>query len=102
MADPNFIRIDIAGGWFDQLVREIDKNRDFSLLCANNSGTSDESRHNFKSMAERDERVKAKLMKYTDSSGCARLYSSEYQEIFWILLENACLRNDDKEEKIYG
>lgn len=88
MADPNFIRIDIAGGWFDQLIKEIDRNRNFSLLCANNPGASDESRHNFKCMAERDERVKAKLMKYTDSNGCARLYRSEYQEIFWILLEN--------------
>ena len=97
MGDPNFIRIDIAGGWFDQLIKEIDKNRDFSLLCANNPDTSDESRYNFKCMAERDERVKAKLMKYTDSSGCARLYRSEYQEIFWILLENLTVAPDKEE-----
>ncbi len=88
MAYPNFIRIDLGGGWFDQLIKEIDRNREFSLWLADNPDTSDESRHYFNCMAERDERVKVKLMNYTDSNCCAKLFRSELQDIFWILLEN--------------
>ena len=74
MSDPNFIRIDVSGGWLDQLIKEIDKNRDFSISCANRADLSEEDRYNYKCMAERDARVKAKVTKYTDSQGYARLY----------------------------
>ena len=58
MSDPNFIRIDVSGGWLEQLIKEIDKNRDFSISCANQADLSEEDRYNYKCMAERDARVK--------------------------------------------
>ena len=97
MNDPNFIRIDVSGGWLEQLIMEIDRNREFALWGAESENTSDENRYIYKNMVERDERVKAKVTKYTDSSGCARLYRSEYQDILHILLENSVARKNDNE-----
>ena len=71
---------------------QIDKNRDFSISYANHADLSEEDRYNYRCMAERDARVKAKVTKYTDSQGYARLYRSEYQDIFHILLENSVAR----------
>lgn len=97
MNDPNFIKIDISGGWFAHLLAQIDKNTAFLKLILSINDTSDESRKCCYYSIDRNERVKAKLLKYTDSSDCARLYRSEYQDIFHILLENTSIYDSEKE-----
>lgn len=98
MSDPNFIKIDMSGGWFAHLLSEIDRNTAFLKLLLSLNDTSDETRTFCYYSIDRNERVKSKLLKYTDSSGCARLYRSEYQDIFYILLENTISYGSEKED----
>lgn len=71
MSDPNYIRLEADDGWFDELLKAIDIN---SRL--------------FPPYKQRNEAVKAKLTKYKRSDDTIRIYRSEYEDIFHILLEN--------------
>lgn len=103
MADDRSISVDIAGGWYNQLLSEISVNRAFSnkVLELSDYFTSDDIiAHNY--AIARDDGVMTRLKNNLAKKGEAIISPQDFESVLYILLENACLRNDDKEEKIYG
>ena len=73
MTDPNHITIDVSEGWYDVLLKAIEFNTeqtDSNVLIARNNTILD------------------KLKRYHYSDGTVRIFRSEYERVFYILLEN--------------
>lgn len=98
MNELEYIKVYISNGWLDQLIKEIDKNSAFAVCCINDADTPEKDKHIFESLVKRNERIKTKLLEDTDSMDYAKLYKSEYQDVFWILLENTVKSDTEKEE----
>jgi hypothetical protein len=72
MNDINYIKLDLSGGWLEMLIEAIEFNRE----------------HNLKDVSARNNGIIEKIQKYKYSDGYTRIFRSEYESIFWILLEN--------------
>ncbi len=97
MANERKIAVDIKGGWYNQLLYEINMNREFSnkVLELSDYYNSDAIiAHN--DMIARDDRVITRLKNNLARTGEAIISPRDYEDI---LLENACIRDDSKEEK---
>ena len=100
MANERRISVDIKGGWYNQLLHEIKINREFSenVLEFSDYYNSDEIIfHN--DMIARDDRVLTRLKNNLARTGEAIISPSIYEDILYILLENACVRDEGKEEQ---
>ena len=98
MANERRISVDIKGGWYNQLLHEIRINRDFSnkvLELSDYSNSDAVIAHN--EMIARDDRVLARLKNNLARTGEAVISPRDYEDILYILLENACVRDDGKE-----
>lgn len=99
MANDRRISVDIQGGWYNQLLHEIHINRDFSNKVLELSDYYDSDAviaHN--EMIARDDRVLTRLKNNLARTGEAIISPRDYEDILYILLENACVRDDGKED----
>ena len=99
MANERRISVDIKGGWYNQLLHEIKINREFSEKVLEFSYYYDSDAiiaHN--DMIARDDRVLTRLKNNLARTGEAIISPSVYEDILYILLENACIRDDGREE----
>lgn len=100
MANERRILVDIKGGWYNQLLHEIKINREFSekVLELSDYYNSDAIiAHN--EMIARDDRVLTRLKNNLARTGAAIISPCVYEDILYILLENAYVRDEGKEEQ---
>ena len=98
MGHERKVSVDIKGGWYNQLLHEIKQNRDFSnnvLEFSEYFNSDDIIAHN--DMVARDDRVLTRLKNNLARTGEAIISPRDYEDILYILLENACIRDESKE-----
>lgn len=93
MENDNSVVVSIDAGWFDQLLTEIDLNKQYTELLADDyKGRSAEDYAIAMNMKARDDRVKTRLMLCSTNEGYAVIDKADYQDILFILLENSITR----------
>lgn len=96
--EPEYIKLNVGDGWFYHLLGQIDRNTNERIRELSLNDIPDERRTNLENLVERNRFIKEWVLRNTDINGMVVLSGREYQALFWILLENTDLDNEDDDD----